>query len=400
MVTLPAGRAARLRAVASRVAHRVLGPAFGPVAATLRPVVTTLRLARATLAKAWGDRILGLSAEAAFWQLLSVPPLMLAVLGVLGYAGRWTGTDLINRTEAHALRLTARLVSPSVQQDVVTPIVGELLRHGRGGVATISIVLALWAGSSSTATFVNTVSIAYGQRELRGAVKSRLLALWLYVCTLATATVAVPLVILGPDFLVARLPDGWHSAAESTIRLAYWPLTAAIVFAALSAFFHYATPTRLRWRRALPGAALSLLLFVGLSWVLRLYIGRVGGQILLFATLAAPIVALLYFYVLAFAVLLGAELNGTLEQLYPAGSRPRHLHRLARAGRKLAGAVRGERPPDESELMDDRTELEHEADDRADHEKPSSTADGPLGMVAEPAPVGLAYLSPPLGRDS
>ncbi|WP_170323953.1 YihY/virulence factor BrkB family protein [Cryptosporangium phraense] len=394
MVTLPAGRAARLRAAANRFVRALLGPAYGPVAATLRPIVTTLRLLRATVAKAWQDRILGLSAEAAFWQLLSVPPLMLAVLGVLGYAGRWTGTDLIDRTEAHALRLTARLVSPSVQHEVVTPIVSELLRHGRGGVATVSIVLALWAGSSSTATFVNTVSIAYGQRELRGAVRSRLLALWLYICTLATATVAVPLVILGPDFLVARLPDGWHSAAEAIIRLAYWPLTAAIVFVALSAFFHYATPTRLRWRRALPGAALALLLFVGLSWVLRLYIGHIGNQILVFATLAAPIVALLYFYVLAFAVLLGAELNGTLEQLYPAGSRPRHLHRIARAGRRLAAAVRGERPP----KVDDRTELEHDADARKD-EAEAEDSPRPVGRVAEPAPVG-AYLSPPLGSDS
>ncbi|MEJ7702978.1 MAG: hypothetical protein WKF47_04675 [Geodermatophilaceae bacterium] len=38
-----------------------------------------------TLSKAWNDRILGLSAEAAFWQLLSLPPLLLALLGSLGY---------------------------------------------------------------------------------------------------------------------------------------------------------------------------------------------------------------------------------------------------------------------------------------------------------------------------
>ncbi|MFB9318551.1 YihY/virulence factor BrkB family protein [Cryptosporangium minutisporangium] len=312
-------------------------------------ICTVWQIARSAVAKAWQDRILGLSAEAAFWQLLSVPPLMLAVLGVLGYAARWTGTDLVNRTEAHALRVTAGLVNPSVQQDVVTPIVGELLRHGRGGVATISIALALWAGSSSTATFVNTVSIAYGQRELRGAVASRLLALWLYVFTLATAVVAVPLVVLGPDFVVARLPDSWHSAAEAVIRWGYWPVTAAIVFMALSAFYHYATPVRLRWRRAFPGAALALVLFVGLSWVLRLYMGRLGGELLLFSTLAAPIVALLYFYVLAFAVLLGAELNGTLEELHPAGRRPRHLHRIARLWRRLRAGVRGE-------TLDDRDE--------------------------------------------
>lgn len=325
MLTLPAGRVARVRGAVWRVV-------------------------RSTLSKAWGDRILGLSAEAAFWQLLSVPPLFLAILGVLGYAGRWTGTDLVNRTEAHALRVTARLVSSPVQHDLVTPIVGELLRHGRGDVATVALVLSLWAGSSSTATFVNTVSIAYGQRDLRGAVASRLLALWLYIATLATAVVAVPLAVLGPDFVVELLPDGWHSAAEATIRVAYWPLTAGLVFLALSAFFHYAPPVRLRWRRALPGAALSLVLFVGLAWVLRQYIGRVAGEMLLFSTLAAPIVALLYFYVLAFAVLLGAELNGTLEELYPAGRRPRHLRGVARIGRRLTAAIRGrsarDEPPD------------------------------------------------------
>ncbi|WP_073251212.1 YihY/virulence factor BrkB family protein [Cryptosporangium aurantiacum] len=348
------------------------------------------RVIRSMLAKAWQDRILGLSAEAAFWQLLSVPPLFLAILGVLGYAGRWTGTDLVNRTEAHALRLTDRLVSPSVQHDVVAPIVGELLRHGRGEVATIALVLSLWAGSSSTATFVNTVSIAYGQRELRGAVASRLLALWLYIFTLATAVVAVPLAILGPDFVVAWLPDGWHSAAEAVIRLAYWPVTAGIVFTALSAFYHYATPVRLRWRRALPGAALALLLFIGLSWVLRLYLGRLAGEMLLFSTLAAPIVALLYFYVLAFAVLLGAELNGTLEQLHPAGRRPRHLHRIARLGRKLAAAFRGRRPAEdppaepepEAESEPDEAKAPVERTDRTDAESARSAAvlaHSPLG---------------------
>ncbi len=44
-----------------------------------------LELLGAALAKAWRDRILGLSAEAAFWQILSVPPLLIGLLGSLGY---------------------------------------------------------------------------------------------------------------------------------------------------------------------------------------------------------------------------------------------------------------------------------------------------------------------------
>jgi membrane protein len=347
MVTLPGWRAARLRATTPSAQPSEPRPVKGVLRRTGSGLRAVWAVIRSMLVKAWQDRILGLSAEAAFWQLTSVPPLMLAILAVLGYAGRWTGTDLVDRVESHALRLTARLVSGTVQQEVVTPIVTELLRHGRGGVATISVVAGLWAGSSATATFVNTVTIAYGQRDLRGAVASRLLALWLYVCTLATAVVAAPLLILGPNFVVSRLPESWHEVAETGVQLAYWPLTAAIVFGALSAFYHYAPPLRLTWQRAMPGAVLALLLFLALSWGLRFYIGRVNGQMLIFSTLAAPVVALLYFYVLAFAVLLGAELNGTLELLYPAGRRPLHRHRVARIGRRLAQAVRGT-PPEPS----------------------------------------------------
>ena len=75
---------------------------------------------------------------------------------------------------------------------------------------------------------------------------------------------------------------------------------------------------------------------------------KVKDEMLLFSTLAAPIVALLYFYVLAFAVLLGAELNGTLEQLHPAGRRPKHRYRLARAWQRLRSGGRN-RPPEDPE---------------------------------------------------
>ncbi len=48
----------------------------------------TMATLRRTFARGWRDRILGLAAEAGFWQLLSLPPLLLAVLGTIGYFAR------------------------------------------------------------------------------------------------------------------------------------------------------------------------------------------------------------------------------------------------------------------------------------------------------------------------
>ena len=53
---------------------------------------------------------------------------------------------------------------------------------------------------------------------------------------------------------------------------------------------------------------------------LRAYIGFVIGPRLSYGTLGAPIAALLFFFVLALAVLIGAELNATIEEFWP--SRP------------------------------------------------------------------------------
>ncbi|HYT09215.1 MAG TPA: hypothetical protein VEL73_00990, partial [Mycobacteriales bacterium] len=79
--------------------------AVAAVREAARPVARQrhVNLVRRTLVKAWGDRLLGLSAEAAFWQLLSLPPLFLAVLGSLGYLSGLLGPDTVGEIEARLL---------------------------------------------------------------------------------------------------------------------------------------------------------------------------------------------------------------------------------------------------------------------------------------------------------
>jgi membrane protein len=308
-----------------------------PPARAPGPLSVARAVAGETVRQSWHDRILGLSAEAAFWQLLSLPPLLLGILGLLGYAGGWIGTEVTGSIEAHLLRLAGQVLQPAMVDQVARPMLAEVLQHGRGGVATFSFILALWAGSSATATFVSTTTIAYGQRDLRGAVRSRLLALWMYLCTLAVGTVAVPLLVLGPGRIVGAVPASWRDEVSGLVHGAYWPVMACVVFGGLSTFYHLATPVRLRWRRAVPGAALALALFLLLSYLLQLYIGAIADRLLVFSTLAAPILALFYFYVIALTVLLGAELNATLERRWPRGPKTRPLEAIrGRVGGRAA----------------------------------------------------------------
>ncbi len=275
---------------------------------------------RRTLAKAWDDRILGLSAEAAFWQLLSLPPLFLALLGSLGYLSGLLGSETVDQIEQQLLDFFSRAFTPTVVDEVIAPTVNQVLREGRVAVISVGFAIALWAGSSATSTFVNTVTIAYGMRDLRGAVRSRLLALFLYLLTVVIGIVLLPVMVLGPGRLVAFFPESARGDVDTVVNAAYWPIVGVLLLLGLVTFYHLAPPRRLPWLRGCPGAVLAGIVFLGGSIGLRLYIGFVVGQGITYGALAAPIGALLFFYLLALAVLLGAELNATIEQTWP--SRP------------------------------------------------------------------------------
>jgi membrane protein len=293
---------------------------------------TVRTLALRTVSRAWNDRILGLSAEAAFWQLLSLPSLFLGLLAALGYFSDLAGAGTVDRVQQNLLNTFSRAFSPEVVDQLIAPVVQQVLREGRADVISVGFVLALWAGSSATATFVNTITIAYGMRDLRGAVRSRLLALGIYLGSIVVGVIVLPALVLGPALLPKLFPERARHTAGRVIGDAYWPVVLLLLLMGLTSLYHLAPPRRLPWRRGVPGALLAMVIFLAGSIGLRFYISFIIDQNHAYGTLAAPIATLLFFFLLALGVLLGAELNAEIEQRSPA----------ARA--KVRGAGRGWTP--------------------------------------------------------
>jgi membrane protein len=279
-------------------------------------------LLRRAAVKAWADRVLGLSAEAAFWQLLSLPSLFLALVATLGYVSRWFGPDTADRVEQRLESTMARAFSSDVTDQVIAPMLHEVLHGGRADVISIGFVLALWAGSSATATFVNTITIAYGMRDMRGAVRSRLLALWLFLGSVLVGVIVLPMLVLGPSIVGNAMPQRLRPTLGHLVHDGYYPLVVVLLLIGLTTLYHLAPPRRLPWRRGVPGAMLAILVFLAGSVALRSYITFILSHNHAYGTLAAPIAALLFFFVLALGVLLGAEFNAAIEQHAPSPPRP------------------------------------------------------------------------------
>ncbi|RFU19023.1 YihY/virulence factor BrkB family protein [Geodermatophilus marinus] len=312
----------------------------GRLARWPRPVRVPLEVLGRTLAKAWQDRILGLSAEAAFWQILSVPPLLIGLLGSLGYLGTFIGAGSVAQIEAQLLDASAEALTADVVDSLVAPTLADILGSGRLDLVSVGFLLSLWAGSSATATFMNTVVIAYDQRDVRGPIATRLMALWLFVIGLVLAVLMLPLLVLGRGVLVSLLPEGWQATATVLVNAVYWPLVLVGLVLALTSFYHVVLPRRLPWRRHLPGTLLAVAFFVVSALLLRTYVADILTATLPYGALATPIAALLFCFLFGMSVLLGAELNATVQARWPAPLR-RHLkRRQARRAAKLERARR------------------------------------------------------------
>lgn len=290
---------------------------MGATSPYLSLVASVRELFGATARRAWHDRVLGLAAEAGFWQLLSLPSMILAVLGVIGFFSGPLGADNLNHLQHSIDKALSHVIVPSAVQSTIAPALHRILFGGRADVVSISFIVSLWTGSSAMATYVNTITIAYGLRHERGAVKSRLLALRLYVYFVLSSIVLLPLLVLGPSRLVDAFPDRWHNVVNALVVTAYWPVVVLLSLALLATLYHRALPVRTPWLRALPGAVMAVILWVAGSTVLRAWLGWAFRKTATYGPLSAPVAVLLFLYLTALAILLGAELNAEIDRLWP-----------------------------------------------------------------------------------
>jgi membrane protein len=304
------------------------------------PPPTVLRVAGRTLVGAWDRDLFSHSAQAAFRQALSLPPLLLALLGSLGYVGGWFGPGTVVVAQEVVVALTRQVFTPEVVDEIIVPTAASILGEGRADVVSVGFVVALWAGSSAVAPLVDPITDAHGQELVRHPVWQRVLSLLVHLVALVVAVVALPVIALGPDVLTALLPDAWRPGAAALVGALYYPAVGLVGVAVLTALYRVALPHALPVRRLLPGALLATVVFVASTAGLRGFIAVLTSTGYTYGALATPIAFLLFGFLLGLAVVLGAHLNHAVETAWPSRPEPapRRMHRL----RALAVGARRE----------------------------------------------------------
>ncbi|WP_328308380.1 YihY/virulence factor BrkB family protein [Streptomyces sp. NBC_00442] len=258
-------------------------------------------------------RILGLAAEAAFFTLLSLPPLLLSVIALLGYVDGWTSTHTVASIEQNILNAAGTVLSDRGVHEFAQPLLEDVTKGKRPDIVSIGFAIALWSGSRAVNVFIDTITVMYGLDGQRGIVKTRLLSLLLYIVALLIGAVVLPLAVVGPDRVVEWVPWG-----TDVISFLYWPTMILLSIAFLTTLFHVSVPVRSPWIEDVPGALVALAMWVLGSFLLRIYLTSTVEGPTIYGSLAAPIAVLLWIGISAFAVLVGAAVNAAIDRVWPS----------------------------------------------------------------------------------
>ena len=199
-------------------------PPVAVVRAALSRAGSTLwHLVVSTVSSCLRNRVTGLAAEAAFFALLSMPPLLFGLTGSIGVVVRTFTDQRVGQFKAGLVDLASQVFTAQTVEAIVVPTLDDVLRGPRFDVISIGFVLALWSGSRALNVVVDTVTIMYGLGGRRGIVRTRMLSFALYLLALVSGVVALPLVVAGPELVDRLLPERLDA-----LNGLYWPVVVLV----------------------------------------------------------------------------------------------------------------------------------------------------------------------------
>ncbi len=274
---------------------------------------TLWRLVVTTVGSCMRYRVTGLAGEAAFFAILSVPPLLFALAGAIGYVSEQFPAAEVAEVRQGIIDFTSRGLTDSAVNKIVVPTLDEVLSPGRFDVISVGFILSLWSGSRALNVFVDTITIMHGLGGHRGIVKTRALSFFLYILAIVTGVFALPLVVVGPSLVGRILPESADFVTEF-----YWPAVIVLSICFLATLYHVSVPVRTNWSFNLPGATFALAAWIFGSFMLRWVLTITAADSnSIFGPLAAPIAVLLWLYLLSIAVLIGAAVNAAFDSVFP-----------------------------------------------------------------------------------
>ena len=266
-----------------------------------------------TYARIGRDRILATAAGVVFYGLLAIFPAITALVSSYGlFADPATISDNLH---------SIALMLPGDSFTIVQDEIGRVLAKANSSLSLaffFGLLLAIWSANAGVKAVIDALNVAYEVEEKRGVIRLNLVSLAFTVAGLAAILVMIGAVI-GVPLALEKL--GLDHGARQLIQIGRWPVLGLVLLAALLALYGFgpsrAAP-RLRWLVA--GAVLAIVLWLIGSALLSWYLSNFANYSATYGSLGAAIGLMIWMWLSAIIVLVGAEFNSEIERQASLGA--------------------------------------------------------------------------------
>lgn len=290
--------------------------------------LTWLQLTRRVARETVRNDLINRAYELAFNFLLAVFPMFFFLFAVLGFFV----------TERAVLRSNflayLHFALPASAYQMVAQTVHEITGNAVAGKMTFGLLFALYAGSAGMTQLMSTLNSAYDVPEDRSWAKVHIISVGITLAMAILVVAALVLILLGGR-VIAYAGDyvGMNEAALVTAKVVEWAAALAFVVLAFAIVYYFAPSVEEQhWYWITPGSVIGMILWAAASAGLRIYLHFFNTFTRSYGSLGAVIILMMWFYVAGLAVLIGGQINATIEQ---AAAEHGHLEAKER-GQKAA----------------------------------------------------------------
>ncbi|WP_394152528.1 YihY/virulence factor BrkB family protein [Loktanella salsilacus] len=252
------------------------------------------------------DHVGLIAAGCAFYGLLAIFPGLVAAMAI---AGLFTDPNTI----VTQLETLTRFVPAEAAQIVIDQAksVAGSDSGGLGLAAVIGLLTAFYSATAGMAALIEGLNVAFDVKEPRSFLRTLMVKGTLTLGLIAGFFGIVILLVAIPVILgLLRLP----ADTEWFVMLVRWPLVLLVVAGGLAVLYRYGPArTDRRWRWVTPGAAAACILWLVGSLAFGFYASNFGSYNETFGALGGVIILLMWLWLSAYIVLLGAEIDSEIE---------------------------------------------------------------------------------------
>ena len=293
--------------------------------------LTPLEVIKRVMAEINHDDVWGRSAALSYYFLLALFPALLFMVSLLGmFAG--PGTALRNGLFENLAR-----VLPASASQLVAKTVSEVHQASGMGKIIFGLLTALWAASGGMSAIITTLNICYDVVETRSWIRQKLTAIGLTIGISTLVIVSLTLTLYGGqlvEWIGNKVALG--DAAILAWKIVQWPIALGAMMLAFAAIYYFAPNLKKpEWYWISPGAVIGLFIWIVASFSFRIYLQFFNTYSATYGSLGAVIILMLWFYLTAFAILIGGEANSEITHATVAANEHEQFMKKIE-GRKVA----------------------------------------------------------------